>query len=1059
MNKKFTGLTPPAYGLALATLEDCPLTVCVAKDTKTLTFWAEALLAYKEFIKNASASPLSSKNLWHYPKIISSEDSLPEEAVRVLSSLRKIHEEKEPVFLFATEEALYDACPSPESLQSTSLELIIGKDYPFDILKNQLGNELHYHSERVCEGPGQFAIRGGLIDVYPYGGTEPYRLDFFHHTLESIRPFDPTTQHSLPDQQLKSVFLPSIPKILTKEATLLDHLPNEFQVVAIESDGFSERWEQYLEKKHPRALYSFQLAPEENADADWSTAPLQDFSPQVQIQGVGDERLKLEAIARESLFKTLESFHQEKYKIVYFSPQQHDHLKPFFDKLEAEQFPLQVPEGVKISFNQKAPSALKAYSSGLIVVTDREIFNRYRLHAQPFQQKKVAEHSALQTHLNFEQLVEGDLLVHIQHGIARFKGFTVLDNNEKVLSLEFQNATLHTPLHEAHLLSRYVGLSKSIPKLSKLGSKSWQKIKTEAIDGIEDFAADLLRLQAVRTTHMGYAYPADSPLQYNFENAFEFPPTPDQLTASQAIKIDLEAARPMDRLLCGDVGFGKTEVAMRAAFKAAISGKQVAVLVPTTLLCEQHFQTFRERMYDFPLVIESLSRFKTPSERTKILAQVATGKIDILIGTHALLSDQIHYKDLGLVIIDEEHRFGVEQKEKLKRLRMDVDVLSMSATPIPRTLYMALVGARDLSTLETPPKNRLPIETSVQSFNEHVLKQALEREIQRGGQVFYLHGRVQSIQKVANFLQKLVPEARIAIGHGQMPGKDLETIMTDFVHGKYDILVATTIIESGIDVPNANTLIVDYAERFGLAQLYQIRGRVGRFDRQAYAYFFLGPFRSKGEPLFGSDAYKRLNVLAQNNQLGAGLRIAMRDLELRGAGNLLGAQQSGHIAAIGFDLYCDLLRKSVDRLQGASKDALPMTTIHLDFMPLGEHVSVKSPTDGAYIPEAYMPELRNRVETYRQIAHLENINSLEAFRKSLEDRYGKLPLPCETLLKITALKFKAQAKKVIKLETQNDRLMIELASGYWKIGPHFPRLKSLDPLKKLEEIFNWLKQL
>ena len=361
MEKKFTGLTPPAYGLALATLNRSPLTVCVAKDTKTLTFWAEALLAYKEFTKDKKENPLSSKNLWHYPKAISHEEELPEEAVRVLSALRNIHQEEEPVFLFTTEEALYENCPSPDHLKRTGLELAIGKDYPFETLKHQLGNELHYHSERACEGPGQFAVRGGIIDVYPYGGMEPYRLDFFHHTLESIRPFDPTTQHSIPECRLENIFLPSIPKKLTKEATLLDHLPNEFQVVAIEPTTFTEQWANCWAKKLPKVRYSFQLAPDEDASEEWSTAPLQDLSPQIHIQGIGDERLKLEGIAREALFKTLDSFYKEKYKIVYFSSQEHESLKPFLKQLQVEQYQLQVPEGVKISFNKKAPLSLKAY--------------------------------------------------------------------------------------------------------------------------------------------------------------------------------------------------------------------------------------------------------------------------------------------------------------------------------------------------------------------------------------------------------------------------------------------------------------------------------------------------------------------------------------------------------------------------------------------------------------------------------------------------------------------------------------------------------------------------
>ena len=482
------------------------------------------------------------------------------------------------------------------------------------------------------------------------------------------------------------------------------------------------------------------------------------------------------------------------------------------------------------------------------------------------------------------------------------------------------------PLQESHLLSRYVGLQKAKPKLAKLGGKAWAKAKQAAELAALDLAADLLRLQATRETQRGYAFAADDQWQKEFEDAFPFTETPDQLKAIDQTKIDMEKEEPMDRLVCGGVGFGKTEVALRAAFKAVMDGKQVAVLAPTTILCQQHLNVFRERMADYPIEIEMLTRFRTAGEQKKILRCARDGTIDILIGTHKILGKDLVLHDLGLLIVDEEQRFGVQHKEAIKRLRVNVGVLTLSATPIPRTLYFAMVGARALSTIETPPVNRRPIRTEVVRNSPEVVKRAVETELRQGGQVFYLHNRVKTIGSVARKLQALFPEIRIAIGHGQMEENELEKVMTEFVAGSHDVLVCTTIIESGLDIPNCNTIIIEGADKFGLSQLYQLRGRVGRFNRQAYAYLLL----NAGHPV--SDlARKRLSAIRQTNNFGAGFRIALRDLELRGAGNLLGSEQSGHVAGIGFELYCRLLKESVSRLKGDDLSLRLSATVRLDF--------------------------------------------------------------------------------------------------------------------------------
>jgi len=624
---------------------------------------------------------------------------------------------------------------------------------------------------------------------------------------------------------------------------------------------------------------------------------------------------------------------------------------------------------------------------------------------------------------------------------------------------------------EAHLVGKYVGAGKARPSLNTLGGTRWNKTKAQAERAVRDAAAELLAIQAVRETQPGHAFAPDMPWQREFESAFIFEETPDQLKAISETRADMERAKPMDRLICGDVGFGKTEVAIRAAFKAVMGGKQVAVLVPTTVLAQQHFNTFRERMADYPIRIELLSRFRTRRQQQCVVEDLAAGAVDMVIGTHRLLQGDITFKDLGLVVIDEEQRFGVLHKEKFKQLRTLVDVLTLSATPIPRTLYLALTGARDMSTIQTPPHDRLPVETIVTEYDERVIRDAMQRELNRGGQVFFLHNRVMTIDTMAQKLRTLLPHARIVVGHGQMHSDNLEEVMTRFVNGEADVLLSTTIIESGLDIPNANTIIIDRADRFGLSDLYQLRGRVGRYKHQAYAYLLL-PRHAR----LLTDVRKRISAMKQYSTLGSGFKIAMRDLEIRGAGNLLGPEQSGHITAVGFELYCQLLKQSVSALKGEKVKPRVEVEVRLDFLGMGAnagesedelHVSCSvnqqrdarqgvlaapGPTHQASLPHRYIPEPRHRIEIYRKLAQTTEPAALKRLTEELRDRFGPLPEPVEFLLEVAELKILASERGITALEVKDEKLMLTRNDDYLMLGGKFPRLTKRTVKARLKEI-------
>ena len=765
----------------------------------------------------------------------------------------------------------------------------------------------------------------------------------------------------------------------------------------------------------------------------------------------------------------------------------------------------------------------------VVVVTDAEIFGRYKV-ARPRRLKSAhAQVYRSAFEIDFTDFEEGDFVVHLQNGIGIYRGLKTLaatrnkpgsnrsqDLGQECLVIEFaprdadsEPPKLYVPVSEAHLVSKYVGAGKARPQLSTIGGARWAKSKEQAEHAVRDLAAELLKVQAVRATQLGHPFKTDSSWQREFESSFLYEETPDQLKAIAAAKQDMESAKPMDRLLCGDVGFGKTEVAIRAAFKAVMGGKQVAILVPTTVLAQQHYNNFRERMADYPVRIELLSRFRTPKQPRAVLEAAASGAVDIVIGTHRIVQADTVFKDLGLVVVDEEQKFGVKHKETFKLLRQTVDVLTLSATPIPRTLYLALTGARDLSTLETPPQDRLPVETIVTNYDERVIRDAIVREINRGGQTYFLHNRVSTIEAVALRIQALVPDARVVIGHGQMDDHQLEKAMTTFVNGDADVLVSTTIIESGLDIPNANTIIIDRADRFGLSDLYQLRGRVGRYKHQAYCYLLL-PRHAQ----LLTEARKRMSAIKQYSALGSGFKIAMRDLEIRGAGNLLGAEQSGHITAVGFDLYCQLLARSISTLKGETPKTRLEVRTQFDFLAMhpGQELEVgetsifgPDPAGGsnlpkrlklnvqvpretysysdwdddsstsireevsrnpdpttrapAYLPLDYVREPEQRVDVYRKLGLISDRDDIQKFHEELRDRFGPVPRPVEFLLAVGELRWIAAERGVSSIEVIDGKIKLTRRGDLITVGGQFPRLTKKEARARLSEIKQLLLSL
>ncbi len=1128
---QLSGVCAPAWGAVLAQQlhgSDTPVWLVVTPTLKV----AEQLAEDLGFFAQASGQS-------RLPSILVLPESMPTDGdmreafaasadrTTVLSRLRSTRQTKKltspkvgPLVVLTYPKALVQPVPALEAFARTELTLNRGDTYPFAELLTKL-HELDYDSEPLCESPGHYAVRGGLIDIYPITANEPYRLDFFGDEIEGIRAFDPVTQRS--GASVLSVVLSASPRLKLEvgRTGIADYLSTGTKVVLIEPPELETRFSQLADdgdqtnNAHPlfsavltRASQTVALQDIDEASfwfdsgnvaqTTWDTESLVHHRHYPTDGLVAQERLHAEADARLEFLQRVASWQKDHFAVLIVTAKSGEaqrtreilaeepglkSLKPTFEVGTLN-------EGFRITFRDDARLDWKGHGQkirGLIVISETEIFGRQRPRRPRASPRALVQRAQVDQLLDFADLVEGDFVVHLQHGIAHYRGLTKIETRDgirEVISLEFDDhVTLHVPLQESHLISRYVGLSKAKPQLGRIGTQRWEKARKAAERSTIDLAAELLRIQAAREAQPGFAFPPDNDWQHEFEGSFPYTETPDQLKAINEAKSDLERTQPMDRLICGDVGFGKTEVAIRAAFKAVQGGKQVAVLVPTTVLAQQHLNSFRERMAGYPIAIEMISRFRTPLEQKKIIAATTAGQVDILIGTHRLLQKDMLFKELGLVVIDEEQRFGVKHKERFKNMRASVDVLSMSATPIPRTLYMAMTGARDMSVIETAPTNRLPIQTIVKTYDDKLVVDAVRREIARGGQVFYLHNRVQTIELVASHLGQLMPEISIGVGHGQMDEKKLEQMMTDFVAGSYQLLVCTTIIESGLDIPNCNTIIIEGADRFGLSQLYQLRGRVGRFKHQAYAYLLL-----HRHTRLVQIARERLNAMRTHNQLGAGFRIAMRDLELRGAGNLLGSEQSGHIVGVGFELYCQLLRQSVARLKGEKQAASIRASVKLDFVFVGDgepdltdrgrhedgYTTIRDAEHAASgavavnriqarLPANYIGETRLRIDLYRRLAMAGNLTELKQLQTDLKDRFGPYRDEVRALLLVTEIRIKAEQKNIVSVETSSTKLKCLRATGRrddWVMhGSRFPRLTAPRALLRLREISTFLDNL
>ena len=1053
---------------------------------KSIVIVTENLKAQESFQQDLETwlpqLPSANSHLLFYPawEILPHEDKLPHadvisDRLQTLVSLSDNSKLKtqNPKLIVTSVTALLQKTFPPGEIQERTRTFERGsKIAPLDLI--EFLEEQGYEPEAQVSQRGEIALRGGIVDIFPPTSPWPVRLDFFGDELESLREFDPLTQVSR--GEIASVTLPPAGELgILKQrqnqkplATLLDYLPRETVFLLCDADSLAVHADSY-EQQVPKGDVFFISWPDFLIELNRRGHTSVEFSEEAEIGEAGLQFETLDAFRplaerapepqiaeaqRREFFQQLHRWLRQDFFVHVFC--NNDGERQRFEEIWQEHG-FGVEEKLLIQIGSLARGFI-CDAAKIVVVTDAEIFGRYKIQRPRRQKNSHAQAARSALDIDFTDLQEGDLAVHLQHGIGRYRGLKMMpvgksrhvpagDNQpvetNECLVIEYAPANdgeespkLYVPVSEAHLVSKYVGAGKANPPLNQLGGTRWAKAKEQTERAVRDIAAEMLRIQAVRETQAGHPCKPDTQWQREFESSFIYEETPDQVTAIAATKADQERAKPMDRLICGDVGFGKTEVAIRAAFKCVMDGKQVAILVPTTVLAQQHFNNFRERMADYPVRVELLSRFRTKREASKVIENLAAGAVDIVIGTHRIVQEDIAFKDLGLVVIDEEQRFGVLHKEKFKRLRTMVDVLTLSATPIPRTLYLALTGARDMSTIQTPPHDRLPVETIATPYDERTIRDAIKRELARGGQVFFLHNRVTAIEVMRTKLQELVPDARIVVGHGQMHADDLEEVMTKFVNGEADVLLSTTIIESGLDIPNANTIIIDRADRFGLSQLYQLRGRVGRYKHQAYAYLLL-PRHAR----LLTDVRKRISAMKQYATLGSGFKIAMRDLEIRGAGNLLGAEQSGHITAVGFELYCQLLKQSVASMKGEKIKPRVEVRVALDFLG-----------DAGSLPENYVTEPHHRIEIYRKLAQANEKPLLDALQKELRDRFGPLPPAAELLLAVGELKILASEKGVTSIEVEEDKLKITRQNNFITLGGKFPRLTKKDTKGRFKEI-------
>ncbi|WMQ63109.1 transcription-repair coupling factor [Imtechella halotolerans] len=919
--------------------------------------------------------------------------------------LNRLNSRKKPALIVTYPDALFEKVVTRKELEKNTLKIQIGDTLSIDFI-NEVLFEYQFHRVDFVTEPGEFSVRGGILDVFSFSHNEPYRIEFFGDEIDSIRTFDVETQLST-DRIRKITIIPNVENKLLEESrqNFLDYISSKTivftQDIALASgrmDSLFIKAEEAFTKLSSEVKHN---TPEELfCNGENFKKGILNFSV-VEVSSeaiVAEKTLQYHMQPQPSfnkhfdlLIENLNQRHEEGYTnyIACVSEQQAKRFHDIFDEMETE-----------VPYKTLVFSMYQGFvdtDNKIVCYTDHQIFERYH----KFNLKNGYAKKQSITLKELTNLEIGDFVTHIDHGIGKFAGLQKIEvegkMQEAIKLIYGERDILYVSIHSLHKITKYNGKDGKPPKIYKLGSNAWKALKQKTKTRVKEIAFNLINLYAKRKTEKGYAFGPDSYLQNELEASFLYEDTPDQSKATIDVKADMELDRPMDRLVCGDVGFGKTEVAVRAAFKAVDNGKQVAILVPTTILAFQHFKTFRERLKDFPVNVEYLNRFRTAKEKRETLDRLAEGKVDIIIGTHQLAGEKVIFKDLGLLIVDEEQKFGVAVKDKLKSLKENIDVLTLTATPIPRTLQFSLMAARDLSVITTPPPNRYPIESQVIRFSEELIRDAVSYEIQRGGQVFFIHNRVENIKEVAGMIQRLVPDAKIGIGHGQMDGKKLEQLMLAFMEGHFDVLVATTIIESGLDVPNANTIFINNANNFGLSDLHQMRGRVGRSNKKAFCYFITPPYSAMTD-----DARKRIQALEQFSDLGSGFNIAMKDLEIRGAGDLLGGEQSGFINEIGFDTYQKILQEAIEELKEnefadlyptseTDKVYLKDTQLDSDFQLL--------------FPDNYVNSVTERLNLYNELSTLTNEDELQAYEARLIDRFGALPDEASDLLNSVRIKW------------------------------------------------------
>ena len=954
--------------------------------------------------------------------------------------LNRINSRKKPALIVTYPEALFEKVVTKKELEKNTLKISVGENLSIDFV-NEILFEYNFKRVDFVTEPGEFSVRGGILDVFSFSNDEPYRIEFFGDEIDSIRTFDVETQLSL--EQLKKVFvIPNVENKLMEEnrESFLKYISGKTiiclkdqEIVNSAIDAlFTKATQAYdtlqgeVKRVSPELLFCTSRLLKKQFEG-FKTITFATSNPHGLREKAGDTLLKNTAKLIGFNTKPQPSFNKQFDLLIENLNQNTDKGYTNYIFCSSDQQAKRFEDifaDAKVAVTQFETVVFPLYQGFIdhqckhVCYTDHQVFERYH----KFSLKNGYAKKQAITLKELTNLVVGDYVTHIDHGIGKFGGLQKIEvegkQQEAIKLIYGERDILYLSIHSLHKISKYNGKDGTVPKIYKLGSAAWKKLKQKTKARVKHIAFNLIELYAKRRLQKGFQYDPDSYLQHELESSFIFEDTPDQSTATADVKADMESERPMDRLICGDVGFGKTEVAVRAAFKAVDNGKQVAILVPTTILAFQHFKTFSERLETMPVKVDYLNRFRTAKERKGVLENLKNGRLDIVIGTHQLVSKAIEFKDLGLLIIDEEQKFGVAVKDKLKTIKENVDTLTLTATPIPRTLQFSLMAARDLSVITTPPPNRHPVETNVIRFGEETIRDAIRYEISRGGQTFFVHNRIENIKEVAGMIQRLVPDAKIGIGHGQLEGKKLEGLMLGFMNNEFDVLVATTIIESGLDVSNANTIFINNANNFGLSDLHQMRGRVGRSNKKAFCYFITPPYSAMTD-----DARKRITALEQFSDLGSGINIAMKDLEIRGAGDLLGGEQSGFINEIGFETYQKILAEAIQELKEKEFKELYETT-DTEFKNRAFVKEVTIDTDFEILfPDDYVNNITERLNLYTKLNEIKDQAGLEAFQKTLEDRFGELPSQVISLFDSVRIKWIAIKMGIERVIIKQDRFI------------------------------------